>query len=120
MNRPNVIYLKEKIIEISQKYQVNYDKYEYDIKDHKEPDLLEKSFIGLRTISKNTNRILTIDELCEILTTRYNSIPLWIEFPVYLESDTLRLTISDRFRKKTVINEWHKSNVFPPFIIKEE
>ncbi len=59
---------------------------------------------------------LSLNEVCNLLITPHNEMPLWIKLQKNEEEKYYQLYISKRFRKLKVIKEWHNDNEFMPII----
>jgi hypothetical protein len=68
-------------------------------------------------ITNNQNKKTNIIRVSELLTTNRNEIPLWIKVIEVEKAKIYKLIICKRFRKKKVVEEWHRNSDLYPFII---
>ena len=99
--------------EIYSYFQIDFDPSEYA-----DPKTNFDEIMTYWALTKNLNRNLCLEEVCEFLVTAHNEIPLWIKLEKVEEQRFYKLFISKRFRKKKVIKEWHKDNDIQPIIKK--
>ncbi len=119
MERSNVRYLKERF-ELTLGAFLNRDTLfivEIDLTDKPNASSGIMSALYVRLLRLTEGKKLGLDEICDRLVTSRNEMPLWIKI-VEVEKNQFKLLISRRFRKKSVVDEWHGDNELKP-IIKE-
>ncbi|MBD8083579.1 hypothetical protein [Chryseobacterium caseinilyticum] len=124
MNRDSKILLKNNLvnfikfffevdINLFTKFLIEVDESE-KIDWSKQPSGLMLTFLS---VTNNKNNKLEIELIIELLTTDRNEIPIWIKVIEVEKAKIYKLIICKRFRKKKVVEEWHRNSDFYPFII---
>lgn len=70
-------------------------------------------------LPEKTGKPIDLKSVCSCLVTPNNEIPLWIKIKKNNEIEAYEIFISKRFRKISVIKEWHKNNEFMPVLLDE-
>lgn len=120
MNQSNKKLLEENLKKWlnSCSYSSNLDDYKYEIKldlsDTKELSSNIEQIMNFWVLPKNLNKELYRKQVIDLLVTGTNEIPLWIGINV--NEKIIELVISKRFKKLKVIKEWHKENIYAPYV----
>ena len=123
MDRTNTQFLEIQFREILKEIinDIDFDNLifniNFDPEEVQEPKTNFDEIMFYRVIPKIIDKDLLLDEMCEILVDGKNEIPLWIKLN-QLTENKFQVLISKRFRKKKIIEEWHKDNIYKPIIIK--
>lgn len=88
---------------------------ELDPEDTKELKTNFDEIMNFWVLPKKIGYSISLDDVCNTLTTAKNEIPLWIKITEIEKGRLYRLTSSKRFRKRKVVEEWHKDNSLTPF-----
>ena len=120
MNRTNIEFLKTQINRalVDEAEIYSHFRIDFDPTEKADPKTNLDAIMTHWALPKKLNRDLSLDEVCELLVTAHNEIPLWIKLEKVELQKFYQLFISKRFRKIKVIKEWHKENEILPIIEK--
>ncbi len=126
MQKSNSIFLKNQLtkflseIGIENFFTENPDELEYiieyDPEEKQEAKTNSDDIMKFWSLPERVGKRLSLNEVCDSLTTYKNELPLWIKLALTENSKVLKLLISKRFRKMPVIEEWHVSNEYKPIL----
>ena len=124
MQRSNKILLEQNLKKFLLKsgYDPELTNYKFVLKvdnsDTKELTGNMEQIINFVVLPKKVNQLLFSEDIMEILVSGKNDIPIWIGVEVI--SKQIQLTISRRYKKLKVVEQWHSNNETIPFLKRKE
>jgi hypothetical protein len=90
-------------------------KLQLDINEKQGPKTNFDEIMYYRVLPDKIGSSLTIDEVCDVLTTGKNEIPLYADLTVIEINKAYLVTTSKRFRKRNEVEKYHDNSDLTPF-----
>lgn len=124
MQRSNKILLEQNLNKflINSGYDSELTNYKFVLKidksDTKELTGNMEQIINFVVLPKKVNQLLSSEDIIELLVSGKNDIPIWIGVEVI--NNQIQLTISKRYKKLKVVEQWHSNNETIPFLKRQK
>jgi len=120
MHKSNTELLKKQLLLATSRIHEEFNDYiiEFDPYEKEQPKTNFDEIMNFWVLPNKVGKRLNLENVCDLLVTAHNELPLWIRIDMDFEKKAFLLFISKRFRKIKEINNWHQNNDLRPIIIK--